>query len=219
MPKQVLLIRHGETDWNAEQRWQGHSDIPLNQVGIAQAEELAERVHCFSLELLLSSDLARAHQTAQIIARRLGIPIYTAEQLREVNVGGAEGLGYQDVVQRFGPEAIRRWGSIHPDDLGFAFDGGETKFEAVRRALKELVQFLHCVEAESVGVVTHGMLIRTLIHYLFPQLSKPLPVLNCAHYSLAYDTSLRRWDLVGESFPDLNRALCEEGAQEAAHGF
>jgi broad specificity phosphatase PhoE len=219
MLKQVLLIRHGETDWNAEQRWQGHNNIPLNRVGIAQAEALAEKVGNFSPEVLLSSDLARAQQTAQVIARRLKIPFYIAEQLREVNVGGAEGLGTEEIVQRFGPETIRRWRSIHPDDLDFAFDCGETKLAAVRRALKELVQFLHSTEVDSVCVVTHGMLIRTLIHYLFPRLETPLPVSNCAHYALTYDTSLRRWDLVGESFPDMAGALCKERVEEVAHGF
>lgn len=198
MPKQVLLIRHGETDWNVEQRWQGHTNIHLNQTGIAQAEGLAASPQCSSLEALLSSDLARAYQTAQIIARRLSIPLFAAKRLREVDVGRAEGLGYQEVVERFGPEAIRRWRSVNPFDLDFAFERGETKIEVVRRALKAITQFLHSVETESVGVVTHGMLIRTLIHYLFPELEKPLQVPNCGHFSLTYNTTSRKWNLISE---------------------
>lgn len=207
MPKHILLIRHGQTDWNAEQRWQGHTDIHLNQTGIAQAEGLAVSPQCSSLEVLLSSDLARAHQTAQIIARRLSVPLFAAKRLREVDVGRAEGLGYQEVVERFGPEAVRRWRSVDPFNLDFAFEQGETKLEAVRRALKVITQYLHSFEADSVGVVTHGMLIRTLIHYLFPELVKPLTVPNCGHFSLTYDLPTRKWDLTSELGQALDRGV------------
>ena len=206
MPKQVLLIRHGDTDWNAEQRWQGHTDIPLNQTGIAQAERLAGSSSCCSLEALLSSDLERAHQTAQIIASRLEISLCTAKRLREVDVGQAEGLGYQEVVEHFGPETIRRWRSVDPADLDFALEQGETKRKAVRRALKVLTQFLHSSEAESIGVVTHGMLIRTLIHYLFPEVAKPLQDPHCGHFSLTYDTSLTKWSLISELGQDFEES-------------
>lgn len=198
MLKQVLLIRHGETDWNAEQRWQGHTDIPLNQTGVGQAEELAGSVTCSSLEVLISSDLIRAHETAQIIARQLSIPLFTEERLREVHVGRAEGLNHRQVVERFGAEAIVRWRSVDPHDLDFAFEHGETKGEALKRGVDALDQFLHLTEAKSIGVVTHGMLIRTMIHHLFPELNRPVAVRNCGCISLSYDTSRKNWELIGE---------------------
>lgn len=195
MLKEVVLVRHGETDWNAQQRWQGHSDVPLNPEGIRQAEKVAEELRQYNLEVLLSSDLARAHQTAQIIARKQAVPIVTSDKLREVHVGGAEGLGYQEALDRFGREAILRWGSVLQSDLEFAFPQGETKLKAVKRALRVTGEFLQNVGATRVGIVSHGMLIRTFLHYLFPQLKIPSVLPNCGYFTLAYEVSRQKWSL------------------------
>jgi len=89
MHKKVILIRHAETDWNAQLRWQGHTDIPLNSNGIRQAESLAEDLRNFAPHVLFSSDLVRAYQTSEIIAARLNLPVFTSDGLREVDVGAA----------------------------------------------------------------------------------------------------------------------------------
>lgn len=219
MCKTVVLIRHGETDWNAEQRWQGHCDVPLNQTGVAQAKKLSDDLRCFELEVLLSSDLARAHETAQIIAQRLRIQVFNTRQLREVNVGAAEGLGYQEVILRFGMIAIERWRSIQSEDLSFAFDGGETKLEAVRRAEAAVGSFLAKTSAKCVGIVSHGMLIRTLVHYLIPELEEALPVKNCAYYVLSYDPFLPGWELVGGSVSTGNDFVFRDGNFESSEAF
>ena len=83
----LLLARHGETDWNRERRWQGHADQPLNEAGRTQARELAETLADRSIDAIYASDLIRAHETARIIAERLGLPVATNELLREVDVG------------------------------------------------------------------------------------------------------------------------------------
>ena len=193
MRKEVILIRHGETDWNAQQRWQGHTDVPLNAQGIQQAESVAEELRKYALDVLFSSDLARAHQTAQIIAKRQELKIFTTNRLREVDVGAAEGLGYEEAVERFGQKSILRWRSVLPVDLEFAFPGGETKLEAVRRAYRVIENFLHSIGAKRVGIVSHGMLIRTFLNYLFPQLDIPTVLPNCGYFPLSYDVSERVW--------------------------
>ena len=195
MRKKVLLIRHGETDWNAQQRWQGHSDVPLNTQGVLQAEEAAERMRQYNLEVLLSSDLVRARQTAEIIANKHSVPIVTTEHLREVHVGSAEGLGYRESLDLFGIESIVRWRSLERSDLDFAFPEGETKLEALRRALDATEEFLQEKGATRVGVISHGMLIRTFLQYHFPKLQIPSVLPNCSYFVLAYEVSRRKWTL------------------------
>ena len=219
MLRTVVLIRHGETDWNAEQRWQGHYDVPLNQVGLTQAEKLARDLRSLGLEVLLSSDLLRADQTARTIADRHKIPVISTRDLREVDVGAAEGLGYEEVVQRFGLGAIERWRSVRPDDLSFAFDGGETKLAAVKRAEACVTRFLAETDADCVGVVSHGMLIRTFMHYVLPGLREALPVRNCAHYVLSYHSATRSWELVGGSVSIESEFVTQGGTFESSEAF
>src|SRR5271167_1540411 len=79
----IYLVRHGETDWNAAERWQGHTDIPLNATGRAQADAVAEALSGAGLAGVVASDLSRAQETANIIAARLGIGVaYVDADLR-----------------------------------------------------------------------------------------------------------------------------------------
>jgi len=92
-PCVLYLARHGETDWNRQQRWQGQTDIPLNSTGRAQAQRLAHKVAHLGLTHVYASDLSRARQTGQIIAEHLGLPPVEAfSDLRERNFGVFEGL-------------------------------------------------------------------------------------------------------------------------------
>ena len=87
-----LLVRHGETDWNAEGRLQGHTDRPLNESGRRQARELAERLADEQVDAVYASDLARARETAAIVGDRIGLPVVLAPDLREKDWGSWEGL-------------------------------------------------------------------------------------------------------------------------------
>ncbi len=89
---ELLLARHGETDWNRERRWQGHADPPLNELGRAQARRLAEALAGEQLEAIYASDLRRAHETAEIVGARLGLPVTSDPDLREIDVGSWSGL-------------------------------------------------------------------------------------------------------------------------------
>ena len=88
----LLLVRHGETDWNAEGRLQGHTDRPLNAHGRTQAKDLAERLAGEGADAIYASDLSRAKETAEILGARLGLPVVIDADLREKNWGNWEGL-------------------------------------------------------------------------------------------------------------------------------
>jgi broad specificity phosphatase PhoE len=88
----LLLVRHGETDWNADGRLQGHTDRPLSDLGRRQAQRLAEELEGEELEAIYSSDLSRARETAEIVGERLGLPVELDPGLREKDWGNWEGL-------------------------------------------------------------------------------------------------------------------------------
>jgi broad specificity phosphatase PhoE len=170
----------------------------LNSNGIRQAESLAEDLQKSAPDVVFSSDLVRAYQTSKIIAARLNLPVFTSCGLREVDVGAAEGLGYEQTVERFGHEAIARWRSLQPAELSFAFPEGETKQEALERAKKVIVDFLQGRGEERVAIVSHGMLIRTFLHHLFPHLDMPSVLSNCGYVTVDYELSAGEWSLLGD---------------------
>src|ERR1700704_4943984 len=89
---ELLLVRHGETDWNAEGKLQGHTDRPLNDHGRRQAQALAERLAGNSIDAVYASDLSRARETAEMVGEKLGLPVLVDPDLREKNWGNWEGL-------------------------------------------------------------------------------------------------------------------------------
>ena len=93
----LLLVRHGQTDWNINRRFQGQSDVPLNEVGRQQATALANRLSREHIDVLFASDLQRAHETARIIAAQHACEIRLDARLREINFGAWEGLTYDEI--------------------------------------------------------------------------------------------------------------------------
>lgn len=102
----VYLIRHGETDWNMQGRWQGHVDVPLNEIGYRQARLLANRLarDGVRFEAIYSSDLARAYQTAWEIGTVLKVPVQLLPALREIDTGRWSGLTTDEVRTQFPDE-------------------------------------------------------------------------------------------------------------------
>lgn len=213
--KSVLFIRHGETAWNAERRWQGRSDIPLNEVGISQARETARKLADSGLEVLVSSDLQRARETAQIIGADLGCPTLTSDALREIHLGEAEGLLADEVLLRIGEEAVTTWGSILPENLGFSFPSGESKRQALDRAVPFIETFLNSDLRTSIGFVSHGALMRTVLHNFFPGLTGPIRIPNTKFFSMLYDTDSGEWSATGE-FAELVSSLRATPAPEVS---
>lgn len=153
---EILVIRHGETDWNAEKRLQGHLDIELNSEGARQAALLAEALRGEQLDAVYSSDLRRARQTAQAVAATRNMSVQIEPGLRERCYGAFEGLRYQEIGERF-PQA-------HQDMLARAMDArfppgvhiAETLREFSVRSVAALMRLLTNPAHRKIAVVTHG---------------------------------------------------------------
>lgn len=104
---ELWLVRHGQTDWNLANIVQGHSDIPLNDTGLTQARELAEKLAGTHFDALYCSDLIRARQTADILAESLNLEVVIEPRIREIRQGVWEGYSIPDILQMF-PEEFRR---------------------------------------------------------------------------------------------------------------
>jgi broad specificity phosphatase PhoE len=157
VPTTILLARHGETDWNRESRFQGHADPPLNENGRLQARRLASQLAAEPLAALYSSPLRRAHETAQILARSLGLELRVSQALMEVDVGSWSGLTRDEVGERF-PYGFRRWLAY-----GHGWDDGESYDELGRRVLEGLRAIADAHAGERVVAVTHGGPIRSAL--------------------------------------------------------
>ncbi|MDH7479594.1 MAG: alpha-ribazole phosphatase [Syntrophomonadaceae bacterium] len=155
----LWLVRHGETEWNRQARYQGHSDVPLNEEGMRQALKVAERLASEPVEAVYSSDLSRARVTAEIIAARHGAPLYVREVLRESNYGQWEGMSFKEIRERF-PGSIERW---LDDPEGSRPPGGESLGEVRTRALAAIKEIQARHPEDTVVVVTHGGVIAMLL--------------------------------------------------------
>jgi broad specificity phosphatase PhoE len=154
----LLLVRHGETDWNRDGRWQGHSDTHLNDVGREQAARVAEELD--GVDVVYSSDLARARETADIVARRLGLDVHVDERLRERSFGAWEGKTASEIEAEF-RAAHARWLA----GQGPGADDAEPFADFAARVHGFLEDVLARHPDETVLVVSHGGSIR-VIHAL-----------------------------------------------------
>lgn len=152
----LLLARHGESDWNAERRWQGHADRPLDDRGRLQAEALAQRLADIDLDAVYSSDLRRARETATTVAETKGLEVRQIPDLREVDVGSWSGLTRNEARERF-PEAYARW-----LDGGPGWIDGETYDEMAARVLGAVLTIARSHPDGRVLVVSHGGPIRAI---------------------------------------------------------
>jgi probable phosphoglycerate mutase len=157
VPTTIALVRHGETDWNRENRFQGHADTHLNEAGCAQARELALQLEGESFGALYSSPLLRAHETALIVADRLALRVERIEELMEVDVGSWSGLTRTEVEARYA-EGYRRW-----LEYGHGWTDGETYDELGSRVLSGLRRIAAAHPYGTVLAVTHGGPIRSAL--------------------------------------------------------
>ncbi len=153
----LFLARHGQTDWNLEHRWQGWADPPLNATGRAQAVEVADLLAAHRIELVVSSDLRRASETAELAAAQLGLPVALDPRLREVDVGEWSGLTSAEVQERY-PDGYerRRAGStgwVEGEDLG----------AMAERVVAAILELGGRHPGRRALVVTHGGPIRAVL--------------------------------------------------------
>lgn len=157
--KRFILIRPGETDWNRQGSWQGWAAVPINDHGRRQAQRLARFIRNLGIKALYSSDLRRAHETAELLTAHLDFdPIYD-ERLRERNIGHWQGMNLSQIRDWY-PEAYDEL-IAHPET--FAVPGGESRQYVVERAKEALSDILRDASVDTVGVVTHTTVIRGLV--------------------------------------------------------
>lgn len=150
---ELILIRHGETDWNRDLRFQGQLDVPLNATGLEQARCVAERLAQEPMQGLVSSDLQRALQTAQAVAGRVpALDPMLVVALREQHFGIAEGLRVPDIKAQF-PQAWDQWLRFEAD---FSFEGGESTRVFHARVLAAVRALAQRHPGQILTVVTHG---------------------------------------------------------------
>ncbi|MBO4521476.1 MAG: histidine phosphatase family protein [Alphaproteobacteria bacterium] len=170
MKKDFYLFRHGQTDMNAAGRWQGRGiDLPLNETGREQARELAAALTPAALEVVFSSPLKRAVQTAQIVAEILRIPVQIEQGLTEGCFGEAEGKTKQEINMLF-PQTAADWHSLEEEFMDVRFNGGETKREIQQRILKTLTKIAAESNYTVIGVCAHSAVIRCFILLFGPKL-------------------------------------------------
>jgi probable phosphoglycerate mutase len=148
----LLLIRHGETAWNRATRIQGHTDIPLSPLGLAQAERLAAALADEPLAAIYASDLSRARQTAEALARVHGLPVQLDVGLRERAFGRFEGLSWDEIAERH-PEEAARWRRREPD---FPVGGGESLTVFSARCLAAARRAAAAHPGQAIALVAHG---------------------------------------------------------------
>lgn len=152
----IVLIRHGETAWNAERRLQGHIDIALNDEGERQAEALAGALADERFDAIFASDLKRAHQTAEAVARQHGLDVINDGALRERCYGGFEGLLYAEIEQRF-PAEFAAW---QARDVDAVMPPGARSAESFRqfyqRAIGAILALAQAHPGKSLALVAHG---------------------------------------------------------------
>lgn len=156
MSTTVLLIRHGETPWNAVRRLQGHIDIPLNAEGQRQADAMGRALQGETLSAIVASDLQRARQTAQALASHHALPVQSDAQLRERCYGAFEGLLYADIEQRY-PLEYAAWQARHVDALMPPGERiGESFRQFYRRVVDGITAWAGRHDGQTIALVAHG---------------------------------------------------------------
>jgi probable phosphoglycerate mutase len=157
----ICLIRHGETDWNAEGRVQGQTDVPLSDIGHSQARAVASALATERFAVLYASDLMRVTQTAAPAAERLALPVRLDQRLRERHYGMFETLTYREAKERF-PEDYARFKLREPD---YDFGTGESLRGFYRRAVDCVAELAARHAGESLLVFTHGGVLEMVYRY------------------------------------------------------
>lgn len=186
--KKLYLFRHGETDANAQEIWRGITlDHSLNNTGKLQAYELSRKLANMDLQVIYSSPLKRAVETASIHGRLHHIPVIIHPHLHEANYGQAEGL-HNSEVQKNWPEVLDAWVNPTPDNISLGFPEGESPQECANRiwqVLEEIVQ----AEYSHIGVAVHaGIMARLLSTMGMHRQHTP----NCCVLPLVFDGKFHR---------------------------
>lgn len=158
----LILVRHGETEWNAAGRFQGHLDSPLTPQGVRSAAYLATRLKLISFTALYSSDLGRARQTAAIIARGTGHEVKIDPRLRERALGIFQSIDRSEISSRFPSE----WHLYRNGGCDYAVPDGESLAERFKVNLLALTEIAQSHPSQTVVAVTHGGVLSGMFRYV-----------------------------------------------------
>lgn len=210
MPTRILLIRHGETDWNVQGRWQGHAPVPLNDQGRRQAALLAEALVQYPdrISAIYSSDLSRAFETASIIGNRLGLPVFPDVRLREIDLGDWQGLTYDEVRAWDG----QRHDEIQQNSLEMPRPGGESPEQLASRCVDALHSIVQRHKDDVVLAVSHGGAIRHILRRLVGIQEVPEFIGNTSHAHLEFDHAKTVWSFEGFNQAKALDAVRTDGA-------
>lgn len=159
MTTQLWLVRHGQTDWNLQGRYQGNTDLALNATGLEQALALAETIEGDRIQAIYSSDLQRAYRTAQAVADKWKLPIHSEPRLREARFGAWEGLQFSQIQERY----AQNWADREANPLSTRPVGGESIYDVAARAWPAVDEIAAHNRPGPVLVVAHGLVLATLI--------------------------------------------------------
>jgi len=155
----LILIRHGETEWNRSLRFQGHRDIPLSEEGRAQARKIAHRLSTEKIDAAYASDLSRALETAKTIAEYHNLDVKVTPELKEINFGHWEGLTHSEIDSRF-PDSMAQW---LKNPMETRIPGGESMNDVSLRCMAGVSQILAENTGKNVLIAAHGGVLRVII--------------------------------------------------------
>jgi probable phosphoglycerate mutase len=157
-----ILVRHGETLWNVEQRVQGHGNSDLTETGIEQAKAIARRLAEEEFDLLIASDLGRAAATARHVAELCQCEVIIDPRLRERSFGAGEGMGYREIGEKY-PGAFSRTEATDPD---VGIPGGESRRQFHDRIVAAFESLAAEHPGKRIAVVTHGGVLATIHRHI-----------------------------------------------------
>ncbi|MDJ0802067.1 MAG: histidine phosphatase family protein [Desulfobacterales bacterium] len=158
----LMLIRHGETEWNRDRRFQGHGDSPLTAKGRAQTDALGRRLAATPFDRLISSDLGRTQETAAIIAGHTGHAIQTDPRLRERHYGVLEGLNIREIRR----DHAAVYAQLITEDPDFVIPGGQSHRQHYRAGIDFLEEWLNARSGQSAAIVSHGGFLDNVLRYV-----------------------------------------------------
>ena len=177
---EAYFIRHGETDWNLQERIQGHTDIPLNATGISQASNLGQMLANVPFSAAFSSDLSRAQQTAEIILKPRTLPITTAVALRERSAGILEGIHKEHFEEKIRPFLTSEQALDHDTYLRTPW---HPELETPHSVFQRVIHFLSPLAAryasQTLLIVSHGGVLRSILDHLLFTPNKRWIIGNC----------------------------------------
>ena len=206
----AIVVRHGQTEWNVAARIQGQGDSRLTAEGLSQARAIAARLASEPFDVLVSSDLGRAAETARAIAGRCGKQVVLDARLRERHFGVGQGMTYEEVDRAY-PGAFARIRNVDPD---FVIPGGESRRQFHDRVVAAMDSLALAHADKTLVVVTHGGVLATFfrhVHDIALDVAHPIAITNASYNLLHHDGE--RWSI--ETWSDNDHLADGETFEEA----